>query len=93
MSVRRPFDAVQDARPLRVQCALHLRSDPARRDTLFQKDADGKQMVDLITGNGMIPGIKLDKGYDKAGLPGTATGPLGHAETWCKGIDDLETLR
>jgi len=59
-------------------------------ETLFQKDADGKQMVDLITGNGMIPGIKLDKGYDKAGLPGTATGPLGHAETWCKGIDDLE---
>jgi len=23
-------------------------------------------------------------------LPGTATGPLGHPETWCKGIDDLE---
>jgi len=59
-------------------------------ETLFQKDADGKQMVDLITGNGMIPGIKLDKGYDKTGLPGTAKGPLGHAETWCKGIDDLE---
>ena len=38
----------------------------------------------------MVPGIKLDKGYDKAGLPGTATGPLGHPETWCKGIDDLE---
>ena len=59
-------------------------------ETLFQKDASGKQMVDLITGNGMIPGIKLDKGYDKSGLPGTAVGPLGHAETWCKGIDDLE---
>jgi len=59
-------------------------------ETLFQKDADGKAMVDLITGNGMIPGIKMDKGYDKAGLPGTAVGPLGHAETWCKGIDDLE---
>merc|ERR1719410_3307203 len=59
-------------------------------ETLFQKDADGKQMVDLITGNGMIPGIKLDKGYDKTGLPGTVKGPLGHAETWCKGIDDLE---
>jgi len=29
-------------------------------------------------------------GYDKLGLPGTATGPLGHPETWCKGIDDLE---
>jgi len=38
----------------------------------------------------MIPGIKLDKGYDKGGLPGTAVGPLGHPETWCKGIDDLE---
>merc|ERR1719456_451532 len=59
-------------------------------ETLFQKDADGKQMVDLITGNGMIPGIKLDKGYDKTGLCGTVKGPLGHAETWCKGIDDLE---
>ena len=40
-------------------------------ETLFQKDAEGKQMVDLITGNGMIPRIKLDKGYDKPGLPGT----------------------
>merc|ERR1712127_63129 len=29
-------------------------------ETLFQKDADGANMVDLITGNGMIPGIKLD---------------------------------
>merc|ERR1719418_267346 len=47
-------------------------------------------MVDLIANNGMIPGIKLDKAYDKAGIPGTAVGPLGHAETWCKGIDDLE---
>merc|ERR1719271_472992 len=47
-------------------------------------------MVDLIKNNGMIPGIKLDKGYDKAGIPGTASGPLGHAETWCKGIDDLD---
>merc|ERR1719247_2708682 len=47
-------------------------------------------MVDLITKNGMLPGIKLDKGYDKTGLMGTAVGPLGHPETWCKGIDDLE---
>jgi len=59
-------------------------------ETLFQSDADGNKMVDLITKNGMIPGIKLDKGYDKSGIPGTAVGPLGHAETWCKGIDDLE---
>ena len=61
------------------------------KETLFQCDATGAKMVDLITGNGMIPGIKLDKGYDKKlGLPGTAVGPLGHQETWCKGIDDLE---
>jgi len=60
------------------------------QETLFQKDAKGTEMVDLITGNGMIVGIKLDKGYDKAGLPGTATGPLGHPETWCKGMDDLD---
>merc|ERR1719254_226834 len=59
-------------------------------ETLFQSDAQGHKMVDLITKNGMIPGIKLDKGYDKSGLPGTATGPLGHPETWDKGIDDLD---
>jgi len=59
-------------------------------ETLYQKDAEGNDMVDLIKNAGMIPGIKLDKGYDKAGLLGTAKGPLGHPETWCKGIDDLE---
>jgi len=59
-------------------------------ETLFQSDADGNKMVDLITKAGMIPGIKLDKGYDKAGIAGTAVGPLGHCETWDKGIDDLE---
>lgn len=58
-------------------------------ETLFQCDAEGTKMVDIITKGGMIPGIKLDKGYDKAGLPGTAVGPLGHPETWDKGIDDL----
>ena len=59
-------------------------------ETLFQSDAAGHTMVDLINGNGMIPGIKLDKGYDTAGIPGTAIGPLGHPETWDKGIDDLD---
>merc|ERR1719158_1589991 len=38
----------------------------------------------------MVPGIKVDKGYDKNGIPGTAVGPLGHPETYDKGIDDLE---
>eukprot|EP00629_Pelagomonadales_sp_RCC1024_P012013 CAMPEP_0119260780 /NCGR_PEP_ID=MMETSP1329-20130426/1028_1 /TAXON_ID=114041 /ORGANISM="Genus nov. species nov., Strain RCC1024" /LENGTH=380 /DNA_ID=CAMNT_0007260231 /DNA_START=17 /DNA_END=1159 /DNA_ORIENTATION=+ len=60
------------------------------KETLFQCDAEGNKMVDLITKNGMIPGIKLDKGYDKKGIPGTAVGPLGHPETFDKGIDDLE---
>lgn len=59
-------------------------------ETLFQQDASGNEMVDLITASGMIPGIKVDKGYDKAGLPNTKVGPLGHPETACKGIDDLE---
>jgi len=59
-------------------------------ETLFQSDASGNKMVDLVNKNGMIPGIKLDKGYDKSGLCGTEIGPLGHAETWDKGIDDLE---
>jgi len=59
-------------------------------ETLFQTDAKGNKMVDLITKGGMIPGIKLDKGYDKAGMPNTQVGPLGHPETACKGLDDLE---
>merc|ERR1719486_1137096 len=59
-------------------------------ETLFQKDADGNEMVDLITKGGMLPGIKLDLGYDKKGIWGTATGPLGHPEVSTKGLDDLQ---
>lgn len=59
-------------------------------ETLFQTDADGNQMVDLITKNGMLAGIKLDKAYNKKGIWGTQTGPLGHPETATKGLDDLQ---
>jgi len=59
-------------------------------ETLFQSDAKGNKMVDLISNAGMLSGIKVDKGYDKSGLANTAVGPLGHPETWCKGLDDLE---
>ena len=59
-------------------------------ETLFQTDKDGNKMVDLINAAGMIPGIKLDKGYDKAGIPNTPIGPLGHPETACAGLDDLD---
>merc|ERR1712066_473546 len=47
-------------------------------------------MVDLITKNGMLAGIKLDKAYDKKGIWGTETGPLGHPEVSTKGLDDLQ---
>jgi fructose-bisphosphate aldolase class I len=60
------------------------------QETLFQTDAKGRQMVDIIRDGGMLAGIKLDKGYGKEGLPNTATGPLGHPETWDKGIEDLD---
>jgi len=59
-------------------------------ETLFQVDAAGNKMVDIITNNGMLAGIKLDKGFGKEGIPNTATGPLGHPETWDKGLDDLD---
>jgi fructose-bisphosphate aldolase class I len=59
-------------------------------ETLFQKDADGNEMSDLITKAGMLPGIKLDLGYDKCGMWGTVKGPLGHPEVSTKGLDDLQ---
>merc|ERR1712190_644569 len=59
-------------------------------ETLFQEDAAGNQMVDLITKGGMIPGIKLDKAYDKKGMWGTQVGPLGHPEVATRGLDDLQ---
>lgn len=59
-------------------------------ETLFQKDATGAEMVDLIRNNGMLVGIKLDKAYDKKGIWGTATGPLGHPEVSGRGLDDLQ---
>merc|ERR1712151_848663 len=47
-------------------------------------------MGDIIRNGGMLAGIKLDKGYGKEGLPNTEVGPLGHPETWDKGIEDLD---
>merc|ERR1719409_115215 len=59
-------------------------------ETLFQKDATGTDMVDIITKNGMLAGIKLDKAYNKKGMWGTETGPLGHPEVSTRGLDDLQ---
>merc|ERR1712032_80791 len=47
-------------------------------------------MVDLITGNGMLAGIKVDKAYNKKGIWGTEVGPLGHPEVATVGLDDLQ---
>merc|ERR1712232_698694 len=44
----------------------------------------------MINDNGMIPGIKLDKAYNKKGMWGTEVGPLGHPEVATVGLDDLQ---
>ena len=51
-------------------------------ETLFQSDPDGKPFVDVLKGNGIIPGIKVDTGL-KPLLGG------GEGETWCTGLDNL----
>merc|ERR1712190_319725 len=59
-------------------------------ETLFQKDPSGKDMVEIIKENGMIPGIKVDKAYNKKGIWRTEVGPLGHPEVATLGLDDLQ---
>jgi fructose-bisphosphate aldolase class 1 len=51
-------------------------------ETLFQSDPSGKPFVDVLRGNGIIPGIKVDTGLR----------PLlcgGEGENWCTGLDSL----
>nr|AFE02907.1 fructose-1,6-bisphosphate aldolase class I [Emiliania huxleyi] len=51
-------------------------------ETLFQDDPAGKPFVDVLKGNGIIPGIKVDTGLI----------PLcggGDGEKWCRGLDNL----
>jgi fructose-bisphosphate aldolase class I len=59
-------------------------------ETLFQKDANGKDMVEIIKENGMLAGIKVDKAYNKKGIWSTETGPLSHPEVATLGLDDLQ---
>merc|ERR1719198_2881690 len=47
-------------------------------------------MVDLLEKGGMLAGIKVDKAYNKKGIWGTETGPLGHPEVSTRGLDDLQ---
>jgi fructose-bisphosphate aldolase class I len=51
-------------------------------ETLYQSDPSGKPFVDVLKGNGIIPGIKVDTGL-KPLLGG------GEGEKWCTGLDSL----
>ena len=51
-------------------------------ETLYQKHADGELMVEKLNQQGIIPGIKVDKGLKPL------AGGLGH-ETYCSGLDGL----
>jgi len=51
-------------------------------ETLFQNDPAGKPFVDVLQGNGIIPGIKVD-----TGLKPLLGGYKG--ENWCSGLDSL----
>merc|ERR1719181_1505936 len=51
-------------------------------ETLFQDDPEGKPFVDVLNGNGIIPGIKVDTGL-KPLMGG------GEGEKWCSGLDSL----
>merc|ERR1719331_3220842 len=51
-------------------------------ENLFQDDPSGKPFVDVLSGNGIIPGIKVDTGLKP--LIGGVEG-----ENWCSGLDTL----
>ena len=50
-------------------------------ETLYQKSRDGKQFVDILKDQGIVPGIKVDTGLQP--LPGT------DGETATQGLDGL----
>ena len=49
-------------------------------ETLYQNHADGESMVEKLNKQGIIPGIKVDKGLKPL------VGALHH-ETYCSGLD------
>ena len=51
-------------------------------ETLYQNHVDGDSMVEKLTKQGIIPGIKVDKGLKPL------VGALEH-ETFCSGLDGL----
>jgi len=51
-------------------------------ETLYQKTADGRTFVDVVSSKGILPGIKIDAGL--VPLPGT------NGETVTQGLDNLD---
>lgn len=50
-------------------------------ETLYQSAKDGKKFTDVLKGQNIVPGIKVDKGL--VPLPGS------NDESWCQGLDGL----
>jgi fructose-bisphosphate aldolase class I len=50
-------------------------------ETLFQNTSSGKSFVDVMKGQGITPGIKVDKGLVPL--------PFSNGESWCQGLDGL----
>jgi fructose-bisphosphate aldolase class I len=50
-------------------------------ETLYQNTTDGRSMVDCLNAQGIMPGIKVDKGL----VPLTGS----NDESWCQGLDGL----
>jgi len=89
-------DTIENRAAYRALCfgtpglSEHISGVILHAETLFQDDASGKPMVDIIRENGMLAGIKVDKAYNKKGMWGTDVGPLGHPEVSTVGLDDLQ---
>uniref|UniRef100_A0A0D3HRW4 fructose-bisphosphate aldolase n=1 Tax=Oryza barthii TaxID=65489 RepID=A0A0D3HRW4_9ORYZ len=50
-------------------------------ETLYQYAVDGRRIVDVLAEQGIVPGIKVDKGPRPAGR--------SDPESWCQGLDGL----
>ena len=50
-------------------------------ETLYQSAVDGRKIVDILVEQGIVPGIKVDKGL--VPLAGS------NNESWCQGLDGL----
>ena len=51
-------------------------------ETLYQSDRSGKKFTEVLKGQNIMPGIKVDKGL--VPMPGS------NGESWCQGLDGLE---